>query len=95
MTDTYPINPIDVDPVQTAHRTIRTQLPHPDSVATLNMLRRAEPVCMEGQPPIVWDHAEGATVCDAYGNRWIDFSSGVLITNAGHGREAMIQAIVR
>src|SRR5258708_6924536 len=49
---------------------------------------------MRGQPPIVWDHAEGFHVYDAYGNYWIDWSSGVLITNAGHGRQQIIDAIV-
>src|SRR6266853_5769836 len=54
-----------------------------------------EPVAMRGQPPIVWDHAEGFQVYDAYGNQWIDWSSGVLITNAGHGRREIVDAIVR
>ncbi len=82
-----------VEPVHTQYRTIRTTIPHPDSLPVLKMLRRAEPRCMEGQPPVVWDRAEGATVYDAHGNQWIDFSSGVLITNAGHGPQAMVDAI--
>ncbi len=94
MGEAYPIVPVEVEPVQTKYRTIKTAIPHPQSVAILEKLRRVEPVCMEGQPPIVWDRAEGAAVYDAYGNRWIDFSSGVLITNAGHGRKEMIDAIV-
>jgi 4-aminobutyrate aminotransferase/(S)-3-amino-2-methylpropionate transaminase len=43
----------------------------------------------------VWDHAEGFQVYDAYGNQWVDWSSGVLITNAGHGRREIIEAITR
>ena len=50
---------------------------------------------MRGQPPIVWDRAEGFQVYDAYGNCWIDWSSGVLITNAGHGRKEIAEAIIR
>src|SRR5260370_22658408 len=50
---------------------------------------------MRGQPPIVWDHAEGFQVYDAYGNQWIDWSSGVLITNAGHGRREVVEAITK
>jgi len=49
---------------------------------------------MQGQPPVVWDHAEGFQVYDKWGNCWIDWSSGVLITNAGHGRKEIIDAIV-
>lgn len=93
MSDPYPIEPVTVDRIQTRHRTIKTAIPHPDSVGCLETLRRVEPLCMEGQPPVLWDRAEGATIYDAYGNRWIDFSSGVLVTNAGHGRQAMINAV--
>ena len=50
---------------------------------------------MRGQPPIVWDRAEGCSVFDAYGNQWLDFSSGVLITNAGHGHPRIAEAIRR
>jgi len=50
---------------------------------------------MQGQPPILWDRAKGFQVYDAWGNCWIDWSSGVLITNAGHGREEITDAIVQ
>ena len=58
-------------------------------------LARLEPLAMRGQPPIVWDRAEGFQVWDAWGNCWIDWSSGVLITNAGHGRAEIRDAIGR
>jgi 4-aminobutyrate aminotransferase-like enzyme len=48
---------------------------------------------MQGQPPIVWDRAENFQVFDAWGNAWIDWSSGVLVANAGHGRREMIDAV--
>ena len=94
MGEAYPITPVEVVPIETRHRTIKTPIPHPDSLPLLEKLRGLEPRCMEGQPPIIWDRAERATVFDAYGNKWIDFSSGVLITNAGHGRSEMVKAIV-
>jgi 4-aminobutyrate aminotransferase / (S)-3-amino-2-methylpropionate transaminase / 5-aminovalerate transaminase len=50
---------------------------------------------MGGQPPVVWDRAEGFQVYDAWGNRWIDWSSGVLVANAGHGRREIADAIAR
>ncbi|MDX2270267.1 MAG: aminotransferase class III-fold pyridoxal phosphate-dependent enzyme [Bryobacter sp.] len=58
-------------------------------------MRKNEPLAMQGQPPVVWDRAENFQVFDAYGNCWIDWSSGVLITNAGHGRQEIIDAIVK
>lgn len=82
-----------VPPVETKYRRIVTPLPHPDSVTTLEKLRRFEPQSMRGQPPIVWDRAEDILVFDKYGNRWLDWSSGVLVTNAGHGAPEVKQAI--
>lgn len=95
MGDPYPLTPVEVEPIHTANRTIRTAIPHPDSVAMLEKMRELEPWCMEGQPPIVWDHGQGASIYDAWGNKWIDFTSGVLITNAGHGRKEMIDAVIK
>ncbi|MBM3876525.1 MAG: aspartate aminotransferase family protein [Verrucomicrobia bacterium] len=86
--------PRDVPRVETRHRRIVTPLPHPDSVATLEKLRRFEPQSMRGQPPIVWDRAEDVYVFDKHGNRWLDWSSGVLVTNAGHGAAEVREAIV-
>ena len=79
--------------VDTALRQIVTPLPVPESLPIIESLHRHEPVSMQGQPPIVWDRAEGFQVSDAWGNRWIDWSSGVLVANAGHGRREVIDAI--
>lgn len=87
--------PIDVPKVETKLRRIVTQIPAPGSIATIEQLYENEPIAMRGQPPVVWDHAEGFQVYDKWGNCWIDWSSGVLITNAGHGRKEIIEAIVR
>lgn len=80
----FNITPQDVPHVETKHRRICTPLPHPDSVATLEKLRRLEPQSMRGMPPIVWDKARDNYIFDKHGNQWLDWSSGVLVTNAGH-----------
>ena len=90
----FNITPRTVPRVETKYRRIVTPLPHPNSVATLEKLRRFEPQSMRGQPPLVWDRAEDISVYDKYGNRWLDWSSGVLVTNAGHGAPEIRQAIV-
>ena len=69
-------------------------LPHPDSIATLEKLRQFEPQSMRGQPPLVWDRAEDIFVYDKYGNRWLDWSSGVLVTNCGHAAPEVREAII-
>src|ERR1041385_4126825 len=90
----FSITPRTVPRVETKHRRIVTELPHPDSLATLEKLRKFEPVSMRGQPPIVWDRAEDIFVFDKYDNRWLDWSSGVLVTNSGHGAKEIRDAIV-
>src|SRR5512136_1251938 len=90
----FSIEPRSVPLVKTKYRRILTPIPHPDSLATLHKLRQFEPVSLRGQPPIVWDRAEDIFVFDRYGNRWLDWSSGVLVTNAGHGAPEIRQAIL-
>jgi len=50
---------------------------------------------MSGQPPVIWDRASGFQVFDRWGNCWLDWSSGVLVASAGHGRREIISAIRR
>jgi len=83
-----------LSPIKTRFRRIVTGIPVPASLPIIEKLRRFEPAAMLGQPPVVWDRAEGFQVWDAYGNQWIDWSSGVLVANAGHGRKEIVDAIV-
>jgi 4-aminobutyrate aminotransferase-like enzyme len=89
----YDLNPVEVPPVKTKYRRIRTKLPVPESLPVFQALQGSEPQSMIGQPPVVWDRAEGFQVMDRWGNVWIDWSSGVLITNAGHGRKEIRKAL--
>jgi 4-aminobutyrate aminotransferase-like enzyme len=89
----YDLNPVEVPPVKTKYRRIRTKLPVPESLPVFQALQGSEPQSMMGQPPVVWDRAEGFQVMDRWGNVWIDWSSGVLITNAGHGRKEIRKAL--
>jgi 4-aminobutyrate aminotransferase/(S)-3-amino-2-methylpropionate transaminase len=89
----FTLVPRDVKNINTSYRSIRTQLPVPESIPILEKLYAFEPRAMRGQPPVVWHRAEGFQVEDAWGNRWIDWSSGVLIANAGHGRPEIAAAI--
>ncbi len=85
--------PADVPAVKTEHREIRTKLPVPESLELLNDLETYEPQSMQGQAPMVWDRAVGYNIYDPWGNKWIDWSSGVLITTAGHGRKEIAEAV--
>ena len=77
----YSFTPVEVPHIETKYRSIKTAIPVPESLPLFERLHKNEPRSMSGQPPIIWHSAEGFTVKDAYGNRWIDWSSGVLITN--------------
>src|SRR5580658_7229084 len=94
MGEEFDITPKKVPRVETKYRRIVTPLPHPDSLPVLERLRRCEPISMRGQPPLVWDRAEDIFVYDKYGNRWLDWSSGVLVANAGHAAPEIRQAIL-
>ncbi len=93
MSREFSLTPRAVPPVQTRFRRIRTYIPVPESLPILEKLRRYEPAAMSGQPPVVWARGEGAQVYDRWGNCWLDWSSGVLITNAGHGRREIADAV--
>ena len=90
---TWEIVPRDVPKVSTRYRTIVTPIPAPGSIPILESLRQHEPASMSGQPPVVWDRAEGFQVSDRWGNRWLDWTSGVLVANAGHAHPAVRRAI--
>lgn len=80
--------------ISTKYRRIVTPIPAPESIPILDRLHRHEPRSMGGQPPVVWDRAEGIQVYDRWGNRWLDWSSGVLVANAGHTHPKIQQAIL-
>ncbi len=90
----YDLTPRDTESIETRHRRIATKLPVPESLPILERLRKCEPVSMTGQPPVVWDRAEGMNVFDRWGNKWLDWSSGVLVTNAGHANPMIVDAII-
>ena len=48
---------------------------------------------MQGQPPVIIDRSEGWHVHDRWGNMWLDWSSGVLISNIGNSNPAIVAAI--
>src|SRR5438270_11438067 len=94
MSRSFSMTPRAVPRVETSYRRIVTDIPAPDSVPVLERLARFEPVSMQGQPPIVWDRADGFQVYDAHGNCWIDWTSGVLVSSAGHSRREIVDAII-
>jgi 4-aminobutyrate aminotransferase-like enzyme len=89
----YSLAPRSVPRVETAHRRIVTPLPVPQSLPMLMDLERFEPSSMQGQPPVVIERAQGCHVYDRWGNMWLDWSSGVLISNTGNSNRRIIAAL--
>ena len=90
----FDLTPRDTKPIETKNRCIKTQIPVPESFPLLREMERLEPDLQLAQPPIVWHHSEdGYKICDPYGNKWIDFSSSILMSNIGHGNPVICDAI--
>ncbi len=89
----YDMVPYDAPKVETLHRRIVTKLPVPESLEYFSRMSTWEPISMQGQPPVVIDRAEGWYVYDRWGNKWLDWSSGVLISNVGNGNKAIVDAL--
>lgn len=56
-------------------------------------LRDCEPASLSHFSPIVWKKADGHIITDIDGNRWIDFTSSIMLANVGHAHPAVIKAI--
>ncbi len=95
MAKEFSLEPRPVPRVETKLRRIVTDFPAPESIPVIEKLLRFEPRAMAGQPPVVWDRASGFQVYDKSGNCWIDWSSGVLVSNAGHSHPRVVEAIVK
>ena len=85
--------PQKVEKIETKFRRIHTDIPVPESLSVLEEVYRNESQSMHGQMPIIWDRAEGFQVYDPWGNCWIDFSSTIFVSNAGHGNKRIIKAL--
>lgn len=85
----FKMEPVEVPLVKTANRFIGTKLPVPESLPILNNIIKYESSNVVNQPPIIWNRAYGHTIEDAWGNKWIDFSSTIFVTNTGHGHESI------
>ena len=87
--------PVDVEHLETTYRRIVTPIPVPESAPIIETLWKYEPRSMRGLTPVLWDRAEGFQVYDRYGNRWIDFTSGIVVANSGHAHPHIRAALKR
>jgi len=93
MAGLFDITPTPVPRVKTRFREIKTDLPCAESLQLFSDLERYESRSMQGQLPIAWDRAEEFTIYDKCGNKWIDFTSTIFVTNVGHANERVRSAL--
>lgn len=91
----FPATPQKCKKILTTHRKITTDIPSPETIETLRMCAINEPNSMNDQLPIVWESAKDFYVYDCSGNKWIDFTSSIFVTNVGHSNDKVKNAIQR
>ena len=72
---------------------VKGPLPGPRSKDLFDRWSRVEAQCTGYQARVAWDHASGVMVTDADGNTFIDWTSGVLVTNVGHCHPDLVKAV--
>ena len=74
---------------------IKTQVPGPGSVELLEKWHQNEADVTGYQAQVVWQSAKGCLVNDVDGNVFMDWTSGVLVTNVGHCHPHLVKATQR
>src|SRR5579872_613224 len=72
---------------------LKTSIPGPQSAALMSRRQSAVPRGVIAQSPIFVSRAEGATIEDVDGNRFLDFYAGIGCINVGHCPPAVQKAI--
>ncbi len=72
---------------------VNSSLPGPKSKELIEKWHKFEADATGFQAPVVWDHAKGCIVTDVDGNNYIDWTSGVLVTNVGHCHQHLVEAV--
>jgi 4-aminobutyrate aminotransferase len=72
---------------------VKTELPGPRSKALFERWEKVEAQCTGYQARVCWDRARGVVVTDVDGNTFVDWTSGVLVTNVGHSHPHLVEAV--
>ena len=72
---------------------IKTAIPGPKSAALINEWHKHEAFACGYQASVVWEKGEDCIVTDVDGNKFIDWTSGVLVTSVGHCHPKLVKAV--
>ena len=70
--------------IKTKNRFIFTKIPAPGTKLIFKNIKKYESRSMHGQVPIVWSKAKNHSIFDIAGNKFIDFTSTIFVSNTGH-----------
>ena len=70
--------------IRTKNIRILTKIPAPGTSQLFKKLSKVESRSMHGQLPIAWSKAKNYNIYDIAGNKFIDFTSTIFVTNVGH-----------
>ena len=79
--------------IKTKNRFIHTRIPAPGTKSLFKSLSKVESRSMHGQMPIAWDKAKNFNIFDISGNKFIDFTSTIFVTNIGHSNSRLVKYI--
>lgn len=82
-----------VKKVYTKNRKINGTFPEKNTVKLIKSLAKNENSNILKQHPVLWSKAKNYSIFDDKGNKWIDFSSTIFVTNGGHSNSKIVQAI--
>jgi 4-aminobutyrate aminotransferase-like enzyme len=72
---------------------VREPWPGPEGTRLIDEWHTYEADVTGYQAPVVWERGEGCIVTDVDGNRYIDWTSGVLVTSVGHCHPRLVEAV--
>ena len=81
--------------IKTRNRLIKTKIPAPGTGNLVKKLSKIESRSMHGQVPIAWEKAENFNIYDIAGNKFIDFTSTIFVTNIGHANPRLLKYLSR
>ncbi len=76
-----------------SYSSVKTAIPGPKSAALINEWHQYEYDACGYQASVVWERGEDCIVTDVDGNKFIDWTSGVLVTNVGHCHPKMVKVM--
>tara|TARA_A100001015_G_C15041622_1_gene740069 strand:- start:2614 stop:3957 length:1344 start_codon:yes stop_codon:yes gene_type:complete len=77
--------------IKTKNRHIFTKIPAPGTKKLIKKISKIESRSMHGQVPIAWNKAKNFNIYDIAGNKFIDFTSTIFVTNIGHSNPKLLK----